>query len=237
MMTKATEWNLLVDNPFTGVKLLEVPETVERILKEDEENKLIAACDKVRAPHLRPIVLVVLNTGMRKGEILSLGWSQVDLENRLISIINAKTKSGKRKIPTNETVFNLLSNLPRKSSLVFPSHRKEGARFRDPKKAFAKAVRIAGIPHIRFHDLRHTFATRLVRGGVDLITIQHLLGHANIAMTARYAHSLADDKIAAVRRLDFAGVSSLPDPKRTPEPILNKVGEGAKVLPAMTLGL
>jgi len=79
-----------------------------------------------------------------------------------------------------------------------------------------KAVRLAGIPKIRFHDLRHTFATRLVREGVDLITVQHLLGHATITMTARYAHSLANDKIAAVRRLDLAAFRSSPDPNRTP---------------------
>ena len=67
---------------------------------------------------------------------------------------------------------------------------------------FWKAVKLAGIPHIRFHDLRHTFATRLVRAGVDIVTLQHLLGHANITMTSRYAHSLADSKLDAVRRLE-----------------------------------
>lgn len=139
----------------------------------------------------------------------------------------------------NDTVFHLLSELHdrRCGELVFPSHRNNGARLRDPKVAFRKAVRLSGIPHIRFHDLRHTFATRLVRAGVDLITVQHLLGHARITMTARYAHSLADDKIAAVRRLDRDDIGLQPAPNRPPGPILADVGEGSKSFPAKAVGL
>jgi integrase len=62
---------------------------------------------------------------------------------------------------------------------------------------FMKAVKLAKILHIRFHDLRHTFATRLVRSGVDIVTVQHLLGHSNVKMTSRYAHSDADAKMEA----------------------------------------
>ena len=75
----------------------------------------------------------------------------------------------------------------------------------DLKKGFAKAVCLAKIAHIQSHDLRHTFATRLVRRGADLITVQRLLGHAKITMTARYAHSMVDDRIAAVKRLEKVG--------------------------------
>lgn len=78
----------------------------------------------------------------------------------------------------------------------------------DHKMGFWQAVDLSGIPHIRFHDLRHTFATRLVRSGADLITVQQLLGHSTIRMTARYAHSLWEDKEAAVKLLEGASVSS-----------------------------
>jgi integrase len=87
------------------------------------------------------------------------------------------------------------------SNLVFPSNRKVGVRLLDLKKGFKKAVRLAKMPKIRFHDLRHTFTKRLVQAGVDIITVQHLLGHAKISMTARYAHPPDYAKVAAVNRL------------------------------------
>ena len=239
MLGMAVKWGILTKNPFAGVKLLHVPTFPERILAKDEEVRLLAACERVRAPYLRCLVTLALNTGMRKGEILSLQWAQVDLTNRLIHVCNGKTVQSDRRIPMNDTAFEVLLNLSQrqKGDFVFPSHRKPGDRFRDPKVGFMKAIHLSGIQRLRFHDLRHTFATRLVRAGVDLITVQHLLGHAKITMTARYAHSLADDKIAAVRRLDFASFCSSPDPNRTPTPISRKAGDGGKVLPANTMGL
>ncbi len=108
VMAKAVEWELLPQNPFAKVKLLPVPNSPERILREDEEVRLLAACERVHAPYLRPILLLALNTGMRKGEILSLEWSQIDLDNRTIRIDNAKTKQGERRIPMNDAVWNLL---------------------------------------------------------------------------------------------------------------------------------
>ena len=183
---------------------MRVPKKPERILTESEEALLLAACDRVRGKHLRPIVTLALHTGMRKGEILGLLWSQVDLDNRTIHIHNAKSRHGERGIPMNQAVQDLLFDLAQKrtSDFVFPSARTPGKPIRDHKMGFWRAVELAGIPHIRFHDLRHTFATRLVRAGADLITVQHLLGHANITMTARYAHALKDGKIYAVRRLE-----------------------------------
>lgn len=208
ILSTAVKWEALFSNPFIGVKLLRVPKRTARILSKEEEVKLLAACSQIRAPYLEPVVIIALNTGMRKGEIFSLRWEHVDLKNRLISIMNGKTAESDRSIPMNEAVFELLSNLhqKRKSEFLFPSTRKIGERFLDPKVSYMKAVRLAAIPHIRFHDLRHTFATRLVRSGVDLITIQQLLGHSKITTTARYAHSNADAKINAVKRLDFAGI-------------------------------
>jgi len=131
----------------------------------------------------------------------------------------------------NGAAHSLLPTLPRQrgTPLVFSSHRNPGQQIRDHKVGFLKAVRLAGIPHIRFHDLRHTFATRLVRAGADIITVQRLLGHAEISTTARYAHSLLNDRIAAVRLLDTQRArESESDPNRPPmlsAPISGKVGK------------
>ena len=138
----------------------------------------------------------------------------------------------------NATVYALLTDLAgkRASQLVFPSNRREGRGFLISRRVSRKLYLLAVIPKIRFHDLRHTFATRLVRSGADLIKVQQLLGHAKITMTARYAHSIADDKIAAVSKLDFGGSSSSPDPNRTPGPQMPVSETGAKVLQSSTIG-
>ena len=220
MLAKAVEWKMIADNPFRGVRNLGVPKRDERVLSADEEIKLLAACDRVRSRLLRPLIVLALHSGMRRGEVLSLEWSRVDFDQRAFRIINAKSNAGNRVIPMNTTVHTLLSDLAKRttSPLIFPSNRKPGEKLLDLKKGFKKTVQLAGIPHIRFHDMRHTFATRLIRAGVDIISVQHLLGHSKITMTARYAHSLADAKMAAVSKLDLVGVCSVPDPNRTPGP-------------------
>jgi integrase len=239
MMAMATKWGILAKNPFAGVGLLRVPTMPERILQPDEETRLLKACEEVRAPHLRPIVVLALNTGMRKGEILSLQWSQLDLISRSIHVENGKTTLSDRRIPMNDLVFENIVALrkSRQGNLVFPSPRKTGQRFVDLKTAFRSAVARSGIAPLRFHDLRHSFASRLVRTGADLITVQHLLGHAKITMTARYAHPLADDKIAAVRRLDGSSFQLSSVPNRSPERNLVSGALGTKDLTFNKLGL
>jgi integrase len=156
MLAMAVKWGELSKNPFTGVKLLPVPKMSERILQQDEEARLLQACDEMRAPYLRPIVVLALNTGMRKGEILSLQWKQVDLTSRLIHVQNGKTEHSDRRIPMNDAVFELIFKLHknRQGDLVFPSPRKNGEKFVDLKTAFKSAIRLSKIHHIRFHDLR-----------------------------------------------------------------------------------
>ena len=157
------------------------------------------------ADHIEPMVLLSMNTGMRRGEIFYLSWLDVDLINGLITIRARNSKSGKsRVIPMNKEVRSVLKTWQAqhgmKSPYVFPN--KNGNRFKDIKKAWGKVVDDAEVEDFRFHDLRHHFASKLVVRGVPLNTIRELLGHADLSTTLRYAHLSADHKLDAVLLLD-----------------------------------
>ena len=136
---------------------------------------------------------------MRRGELLNLQWEQVDLPSGTITVKHSK--SGRvRHVPLNKTALEALDGIPGPyEGYVF---RYRGSPIQDVKTAFLKAVKRAGIPRCRFHDLRHSFATRLVLAGVDLATVKELMGHASISTTMRYAHPSPPHKREAVARLD-----------------------------------
>jgi integrase len=148
------------------------------------------------ALHLRPILVALLNTGMRKGEALGLRWDDVDLVKGFIHI--SDSKSGKsRNIPMNAAVFMMLRELRENC-------RPDGHVFggvKEIKRSFHTACRRAGIKGVRVHDLRHTCASRLVQLGVDLVTVSRLLGHSSITMTMRYAHPTPENMRRAMEKL------------------------------------
>ena len=164
----------------------------------------------VRA-YLRPILLVDINTGLRRGELFSLRKYQLDFNlgcilvgKRVRQQTASRTKTGKgRVVPMNSVVREELLKLTEgKGDLEYIFINPEtGKPFRDVKNAFKKACGLAGIDGLRFHDLRHTFGTRLAEAGESLHRIAELMGHSNIQMTMRYAHALAGGKHAAVERL------------------------------------
>ena len=153
--------------------------------------------------YLMPMVLVALNTGMRRGELFSLDWQSVNLERAMVTVTAGNAKSRKaRHIPLNAESHDVLTRWGKqrgRKGLVFPSP--EGGRLTNINKSWDGIVTDAELSDFRFHDLRHDFASKLVMAGVDLNTVRELLGHADIAMTLRYAH-LAPDKLAdAVARI------------------------------------
>ena len=184
-------------NPVKQVKFFQERQYVMKILDREEINRLIDAA----AGHLKPILIIAVSTGMRKGEIFNLRWSDIDFVDHYIHI--KKTKSNvMRKVPMNGVVATTLKNIERKSEFIFPSFwSKKHKHIMEVFRLFKAACKKAGIRDLRFHDLRHTAATLLVTGGIPLVTVSQILGHATIHMTMKYAHPTPEDKRKAVNVL------------------------------------
>lgn len=159
--------------------------------------------DKTYADHLKPMVFVALNTGMRRGELFNLSWPDVEFSRSRLTVVGTMAKSGKtRHIPLNQEAREALRAWKAQGEgkgLVFPG--KEGKRLDNVRKAWNGVLSEAKIKSFRWHDLRHTFASNLVMAGVPLVTVKELLGHHSITMTEKYAHLATDHKEQAVARL------------------------------------
>ena len=198
------EWEWCRENPVSRVSFEKGANKRDRWLTEDEEARLLAACPS----WLRELVVFALHTGMRLGEILELTWNGVDLFRKTVTVF--RSKNGERRtVPLNHTVMALLLEKVRvrhlNTSLVFPS--RAGTQL-DPnhlRRALRPAMTEAGVVDCHFHDLRHTFATRLVQSGVDLYKVQRLLGHKSPMMTQRYAHHYPESLRDGVEMLDRRG--------------------------------
>ena len=195
MFSLAKKWKLADVNPVKEVKLFQEQKIIMKILDRDEIDRLIQnSCD-----HLKSIIIIALNTGMRRGEIFNLRWNDIDFDKHFIFM--KTTKSGfARKVPMNAIVADTLKKIKRESEFVFYNPKTKN-HITDVKTAFKAACRRGGIRDLRFHDLRHTAATYMVTGGVDLVTVAEILGHADIKMTMRYAHPTPENKRNAVNVL------------------------------------
>lgn len=156
--------------------------------------------------HLMPMVLISINTGLRRGELFNLTWNMIDLSAKSIFIDGGITKnSSSRFIPLNEEAYRILKQLHQKRSaesiLIFPS--KGDQPFNHVKRSWASLLEQSKITQFRWHDLRHHFASKLVMAGVDLNTVRELLGHSDIKMTLRYAHLAPEYKISAVNKISW----------------------------------
>lgn len=186
MLSIAFREGWILRHPFSGSDVIISPsdETKRtRVISRDEEALLLDACDE-RREKLKAIIICALETGMRRGEIFTLRWRDVDLENRRIHIQALNTKTLKsRSVPITPLLFETLTALP---------HRGESSRvfgITDTiKRSWATAKRIAGITDLKFHDLRHTYATRLVQAGIPIAEVSRILGHTNLATTFRYSN-------------------------------------------------
>lgn len=152
--------------------------------------------------HLMPMVLLAMNTGLRRGELFGLEWTDINMPTKLLTVRAGIAKSRKgRHVPLSREAFDVLTRWKAQSTgrgLVFPGV--GGGKLTNINKSWAGLVADAELVDFRFHDCRHDFASKLVMAGVDLNTLRELLGHSDIAMTLRYAH-LAPHKLAAAVEL------------------------------------
>ncbi|MGH9845330.1 MAG: tyrosine-type recombinase/integrase [Blastocatellia bacterium] len=192
---KRSGW--LIRNPFEmGESLISHADENrrERILTRDEEARLLAACVDQRA-HLRPLLITAVDTGMRRGELLALKWSDVDLEGNLIRVRKTTTKTWEaRTIGMTARVKEELRKLfavapPDPAGLVFGL--KSGV-----KRSFATACRLADIKDFHLHDLRHTATTRMIQAGMPPLEVMKITGHKQMTTFLRYLNT---DREAAKR--------------------------------------
>lgn len=194
-------------NPVASLGLQE-PEGRVRYLTREEAARLIAAADQFSTrPHLAAFIRLALNTGCRKGELLNLEWSRVDLDRRLI-LLQAKDNKSKRRrtIPLNDDAVGVLIKLQDWQGNHAPGTpwvfgRDSGRKITTFKTAWTGALKRAGIEDFRIHDLRHTFASWLVMQGESLYVVKELLGHSSIIVTERYAHLAPQQTASAVQRM------------------------------------
>lgn len=152
--------------------------------------------------HLKPLVLLSLNTGMRRGELFDLNWHDINLDHKVLTVGGATAKSGQtRHIPLNREALGVLQQWKQQGAgagagLVFPG--RDGGRLDNVRKSWAGVLKMALVTGFTWHDMRHTFASKLVMAGVPLNTVRELLGHADLTMTLRYAHLAPDSKATAV---------------------------------------
>ena len=234
-LRKAVDWQVIEKHPLQGLKRLKVDDAGRvRFLATDEEKRLRAALEtreedlrgardrfnqwrekrrKAALPkrpdgyvdHVRPLVLLALNTGLRRGELFSLKWVDIDADATMLTVRAAAAKSGdSRRVPLNDEAQEVLQawrkqSKPKDGDYVFPGA--DGARLTNINKSWATVCKLAKLKNFRLHDCRHHFASRLVQLGVDLNIVRELMGHHDMKMTLRYGHLAPDNLKSAVAKL------------------------------------
>lgn len=194
------EWGWVDDSPMKKVKKLKEPSGRTRFLSQDETingnqiqgelTRFLNACKHSQNQYLYIIVVLALSTGMRRGEIMSLKWSDVDLNRNRLTLYKTKNEEI-RAIPLTGLARELIAEHSKvraiDTDLLFPSETKR-IKPQNIDKVWISALHKAGIDNFKFHDLRHSAASYLAMNGASLAEIAEILGHKTLQMVKRYAH-------------------------------------------------
>ncbi len=186
-----SEWGLEIvirTNPVSLISKPKAPRPRDRRLEAGELEKLLSACTSPN-PWFRSVVLFAIETGMRRGEILSLTWQHVHLDKRYVHLPDTKNGDS-RNVPLSPLALELLRELPRNirgDQVVFPLH------YEALKSAWRRACTKASIANLRFHDLRHEATSRFFEKGLNVMEVAAITGHKDLRTLQRYTHLRAED--------------------------------------------
>ena len=203
----AVRWQLLQNNPFLKVSKVSVPDRVPAHFSKEQFKVFLGHLEE---PVLRDLFAFASLTGLRQGELLQLRWANVDMQRKTVTVESSGrflTKTGKaRTIPASRAATEILERrylVVNGTGLVFHRRGRELTQSY-VEHSFKRVIRKLGFDErLRFHSLRHTFATWLVKEGVSLYEVQKLLGHSSIAVTQVYSHLAASELHGAVNKLNF----------------------------------
>jgi len=193
----AADEQLIMSNPLARLKMARERRIRRTILSVEEENLLLGAAP----PHLKLMIITALDTGMRRGEITHQRWEDIDFPRKLLSVTRSKTPEGEaREIPLTDRLCQALL-AARDAEGIVVEYREEPIRI--IKRSWGSALKRAGIRHVRFHDLRHTFNTRLMEAGVLQEVRMALMGHSSgKSINAIYTHIELPTKRDAIGKLE-----------------------------------
>ncbi|MDG5496990.1 site-specific integrase [Niveispirillum sp. BGYR6] len=193
-------------------KFLKPVRKVVRFMTPEEEVRILDACTEDM--HALMIVFAV-ETGLRAMEQAGLTWDMIDLKAREIGLVDpSKLKTGRARIvPLSTRAMQVLSLIPRRPDVPYLFYTPAGRPYQSTFSLWHRIREKAGLFDLRWHDLRHTFATRFLRGGGSLPVLSRILGHSNIMMTMRYAHLVTEDLHAEMQKVDTA--LTAPSPTRS----------------------
>lgn len=180
------DFEITLRNPFSDIKFTE-DDTIPRFLSPSEVDSLLKASLQVNEGHLFDYLTLIVQTGARPIELLTLTWDNVYLDKRFYIVRNQWSKNKRTMYKyLNDTAFDILANREHIGEFVF-TNPKTNERYFDFKNQFKACKKLAGV-NCRMYDLRHTYASWLVQRGVGIYTVKDLLGHRDISSTERYAH-------------------------------------------------